>query len=161
MHIQPFGNIDPKNLEESYDGELTVAGEAVEIDVNFESESTEESVLTRIRDFVNGIDAKAKEALQAISDDFDLGDESETARFYLEHHLSELSSEEKDALLGGSEVDKQKFLDCLVLKRIGVYPEDEESYAVFDIQFPEEYTNYLMAVTFDEDGKISCISMDS
>ena len=161
MEFKPFGNIDPKELEEYYDGELTVAGKPVEIDVNFESESTDESALERIANFIEGIGAKAKVAFQAISDDFDLGEESETARFYLQHHLDQFSDDEKNVLFGGPDVDQEKFLDCLVLKRIGIYPEDEESYAIFDIQFPEDYTNYLMAVTFDEDGGLTGISMES
>ena len=29
------------------------------------------------------------------------------------------------------------------------------------LSWPEEFTNYLMAVTYDEKGELSCISMDS
>jgi hypothetical protein len=43
VEIKPFGNIAPGNLEEYYDGKVTVGGNLVEIDLNFESESIDKS----------------------------------------------------------------------------------------------------------------------
>lgn len=161
MKIKPFGRIDPENVDECYDGEIKIDGAAVEIDANFESDSVDRSVLEELRDFLEDIESLVDDAFQAISDDFDLGRESETARDYLEHHLQQLTDKEKESLFGDSEVNRDVFLDCLVLRRVGLYPEDEESYVVFDIQFPEEYTNYLIAVTFDSNGDLLGTSMDS
>lgn len=161
MDIVPFGKVDIENLEEYYDGELQIRGNPVEVDLNFESKSIEQSVLEKIEKFLHDIEAFANKSFEEISKDFDLGEESETARFYLQHHLEEFDEDEVLEIFGTKDVDKQTFIKNLSLRRIGIYPENDESYAVFDIQLPEEYTNYLTAVTFDSDGELSYISMDS
>lgn len=161
MDIPPFGEINPSELDEYYDGEISINGTIINIDANFESEDIEESTLNHISSYLNNIQNETKKAFNEISNDWDLGEESETARFYLEHHINELKTEEIMSIFGKTDIDKETFLNSLQIIRIGLYPEDEESFAVFDIQFPEEYTNYLMAVTFNNEGKLSYISMDS
>ena len=161
MDISPFGEINPSALDEYYDGEILVFGKSVEIDANFESEEIEENKIKNISSFLNNIEHEAKKAFDEITKDWDLGEESETARFYLDHHINELTTKEVMSIFGKTNVDKDSYLNSLQLVRIGLYPEDEESFAIFDIQFPEEYTNYLMAVTFNDEGELSYISMDS
>ncbi len=161
VEINPFDNIDINNLEEYYDSVISVDGNAIEVDLNFESESIEIDLLKPLSTFFQNIESFSVSAFNAISKDFDLGDESETARFYLQHHIDELSESEILSIFGTTNIDKEIFFKHLSLARIGFYPEGEEDYAVFDIQLPEEYTNYLMAVTFDSEGNVSYISFDS
>ncbi len=161
MDFQPFGKIDIKNLEEYYHGDIQIHGNNVEIDLNFESESIEKSELDKIKQFINDIETIANRAFKEISKDFDLDEESETAKEYLQFHLEEFTEGEIIDIFGTIDIDKQTFLKQLKLQRIGLYPEDEESYAIFDIQLPEEYTNYLMAVTYDSVGQFLYISMES
>ena len=161
MEIVPFGKLDNSNLDEYYEGSIQIFGETVEIDLNFESESINNSMQTSISDLITNIEIMAKKAFEAISSDYDLDDDSETARFYLQHHLDQFNAEDTSKIFGSSDIDKNAYMSSLKLLRIGLYPEDEEENLIFDIQFPEEYTNYLMAVTFDNAGELSCISMDS
>jgi len=161
MYIEPFGNIDIDNLEECYDSLLEVQGDDVEIDLNFDSESIESSYLEHIKKFLSRIEILVKKAFEAMSDDFDLGEESEAVRLYLQHHLDEFDEGTIKEVFGTTEIDKQIFFKNLKLYRVGLYPEDAESFAIFDIQLPRKYTNYLIAVTFDRDGEYSHISMES
>ena len=161
MEIEIFGKIDPNNPEEYYEGTVTLDGNSVEIDLNFESEEIEEEVMASVSDFLKSLDKFAKKAFDEISKDYDLGEESETARFYLQHHIDESSEDELKDVFGTLDIDKETYFKALSLQRIGLYPEDDESFAVFDIQLPEDFTNYLMAVTFDDSGELSYISMDS
>ena len=91
-----------------------------------------------------------------VSTDYDLDDDSETAREYLEHH------EDKVPISFGSKtVTKEMFLSKLQAYRVGFYPEESDSFVIVDIQFSRDVTNYLMAVTLDNEYKLSCIDMDS
>ena len=161
MYIEPFGKIDIGNLAEYYDGIIKIHGKSVEVDLNFESSSIEAIELKRIEEFIYDIDKLATQAFDEISRDFDLGENSKTVKFYLQHHLEQFSDEETIKIFGTKDIDKQTYFSALFIRRIGVYPEDNESYAVFDIQLPEEYTNYLLAVTFNNSGELSYLSMES
>ncbi len=161
MEILPFGKIDPTNIEEYYDGTVNIDGKDVEIDLNFESESVDNDLLKDVESVTSNIDSFAKKAWSAISDDWDLDSESETVRFYLQHHLDEFSEEEVVKLFGTSSVDKSVFFNALSLVRIGLYPEDDEMFSVFDIQLSQELTDYLMSVSIGSDGQITGISFES
>ena len=161
MEILPFGKIDPKNIEEYYDGTVNVDGKDVEIDLNFGSESVDNDLLKDVGSVTSNIDSFAKKAWSAISDDWDFDSESETVRFYLQHHLDEFSEEEVVKLFGTSAVDKSVFFNALSLVRIGLYPEDDEMFSVFDIQLSQELTDYLMSVSIGSDGQITGISFES
>ena len=161
LEISPFGKIDPNNIEEYYDGRVEVDGKDVKIDLNFESESVDSDLLKDVENVISKISEFAKLAWLAISEDWDLDLESETARFYLQHHLDEFSEEEIVKLFGTSNVDKSIFFKALSLVRIGLYPEDDEMFTVFDIQLSKELTNYLMSVSISSDGKVTDIDFES
>ncbi|WP_299775917.1 DUF2004 domain-containing protein [uncultured Pseudoteredinibacter sp.] len=161
MDIPPFGKIDSKNIEEYYDGSVNVDGKDVEIDLNFESESVDDELLECVATVTSRVPELANKAWAAISEDWDLGSESETARFYLQHHLDEFSEEEIVKLFGTQSVDKSVFLKALSLVRIGLYPEDDEMFSLFDIQLNQDLTDYLMSVSIDSDGQVTGISFES
>ncbi len=161
MEIEIFGKIDLESPEEYYEGTINLQGNDVEIDLNFESDEIDPSTLEHVSKVLKNAEDMTKKAFEAISKDYDLDEESETARFYLQHHLDELSKEELSDIFGEDEISKESFMNSLILQRVGLYPEDEESTVIFDIQFPDEFTNYLMAVTFDDSNELSYISMDS
>ena len=161
LEILPFGKVDSKNVEEYYDGSVKVDGKDVDVDLNFESESVDHDLVKNVGSVISNILEFAHQAWSAISDDWELGAESETARFYLQHHLDELSEEEVVKLFGTSSVDKSVFFKALSLVRIGLYPEDDEMFTVFDIQLSQELTDYLMSVSIGSDGQVTGISFES
>ena len=89
MDISPFGIIDPKDVEDYYSGSIKIGENEVDIDLNFESKSINEDLLSSVNELLPRITSYADKAWHAISHDWDLGEESETARFYLQHHLQE------------------------------------------------------------------------
>ena len=161
MKIEPFGEVNADDLKEYYEAEVNVLGSSVEIDLNFESDTVDTSILKKVSNYTLSIDSDASKAFEAVSKDWDLDGNSETARHYMQHHLDNFTQDEIDAIFPPGKTDKEKFMGALSLVRIGLYPEDAEAYAIYDIQFPEEQTNYLMAVTFNEEHEVSYISMDS
>jgi len=161
LEISPFGKIDSSNVEEYYDGSVKIDGKDIEIDLNFESESVSNDLLKDVEKLISKISEFAQQAWSAISKDWDLDAESETARFYLQHHMDEFSEDEIVKLFGTSSVDKTVFLKALSLVRVGLYPEDEEIFSVFDIQLSPELTDYLMSVSIGSDGQVTGISFES
>jgi len=161
MEMEVFGKIDPSSPEEYYEGSINLQGNDVAIDLNFESEEIDETVLKLVSSFLKNAESMSKKAFSAIAADYDLEEESETARFYLQHHIDEFTKDELSDIFGEEEINKESFMNSLILQRVGIYPEDDESFVIFDIQFPDEFTNYLMAVTFDDANELSCISMES
>ena len=161
MIISPFGEIDPKNIEEYYDGNVRIGEKDIEIDLNFESEPVSETLLAAVGNAIAQIKELADLAWAAVSDDWDLDVESETARFYLQHHLEEFCEDEVVKLFGTTVIDKTIFIRALSLVRIGLYPEDEDMFAVFDIQLSQELTNYLMSVSLTQSGQVTGISFES
>ena len=150
MKIDIFGNIDLENVQDYYSATIKLQGRDVEIDLNFESNVIDSKILESVSEILENIETQVTKAFDAISNDYDLDTESETARFYLQHHLDEFSKEEIHGIFGNETINKDSFMNSLNLQRIGIYPEDEEEFLIFDIQFPEKITNYLMAVTFND-----------
>ncbi len=164
--INPFGEIDINALEECYEAEITVEGnngnDIIELDINFEDEQTDDiESLNAIKMFIDNMDKFVQKTMDILSEDFELAVDDGTARFYLEHHFEVCEKEELLELFATLDIDKPLFMSKLALYRVGFYPEDEESFAVFDVQFPRDFTDYLMAVTFDKNGNCLDISLES
>lgn len=161
MNVQPFGEIDPQDLDDYYDAQIEVNGDTIEVDLNFESKTIDVDILEKVSQSIDAVDVQIQKAFEALSTDYDLGEESEAALFYLQHHQEELSDDDILKIFGSTDITKEIFLKNIAVSRIGFYPEDEESFTVVDLKLPDQYTNYIMAVTFDAEGELSFISMES
>jgi len=161
MKIEPFGEVNPDDLEEYYGGEVSALGSPVNIGLHFDTNSLDSALLITVSDFLMAIDSKASMAFEAVSRDWDLGRDSQAARFYMKYHLKNFSQEEIDVVFRAGKAEKDKFMGALSLSHINLYPEYPEGYAVFNIQFPEELTNRIMAVVFSDEHELSYISLDS
>ena len=161
MRVDPFGNLDPDDLEENYEGEIQVGDQAIKCDINFESEAVEPGILQSAAEFVVGLDRLIPIAFEALSRDFDRGEESEAARMYLEYHLEEFSDDELKEVFGTKNVSKKVFLQSINASRIGLYPQDAEAYAIVDVMLPRQYTDYLLSVTFNAKAEVMSVAMES
>jgi hypothetical protein len=74
---------------------------------------------------------------------------------FVTHHLEELPQSYWEKHLGTSEPSHEQVINLLVLRSKW---EDEE---VYDFTLPEEVTDYVVSVSFDEDGEIDDIVMES
>jgi len=104
-------------------------------------------------------DAKARECLRI---DHDEAPDSAVV-LYMDHHLEELSPELLLSMFGKkpAAVDRDSFLAALCLARVGLYPDDTDRSAVFDYTIDAEATQYLLVVTFDSEGEVIAIDMES
>ncbi|WP_373976082.1 DUF2004 domain-containing protein [Chitinibacter sp. SCUT-21] len=161
MQLADFPEFDPAELEECYESTVQLHGHEVNIDLNFDSDSIEGEALQQLQACLASLEQYPAKVMAAIADDFDLEEDEGAARFYLQHHLEQFSEEELQAIFGATDIDKSAFMAAIQLTRIGVYPDESEYFMVCDVQFPEEYTNYLLAVTFDQEGELVSIDMES
>lgn len=74
---------------------------------------------------------------------------------FVSHHLEELPQTYWEKHLGTSKPSNEQIIDLLILRSKW---EDEE---VYDFTLPEEVTDYVVSVSFDKEGMIDDIVMES
>lgn len=74
---------------------------------------------------------------------------------FVSHHLEELPASYWNKHLGTNSPKSEQVIDLLVLRSKW---DDEE---VYDFTLPEDVTDYVVSVSFDEDGEIEDITMES
>ena len=78
--------------------------------------------------------------------------------FRVSHHLEEIEATYWEKQFGMAKPESDQILDSLVLK--SEFEEDDEI-DTFDFTLPGEVTDYVICVTFDDEGEIVDISMES
>lgn len=96
-------------------------------------------------------------ARQAIAAAFDPADRDAPVSLFVFHHLEELAPAEWQALLGTERPAPAAMLAALAL--VSAWGEDDCE--VLDFSLPDDATNYVIAVRFDEQGRVAGIGMDS
>jgi hypothetical protein len=89
---------------------------------------------------------------------------ADTVKAYLEHHLEELGEDElEDLVEPGSKpaTYEKQLLKKLHLVRVGIYPEGEDQFAIFDYSLGSDITDYLVVINTDENGNLVYITMES
>ncbi len=162
VELEYFGKIDFNKTDESYDVPTTINGSEISFDLNFIEERVPKKFIQPAIDFISQIELLEQNANREIVTNFN---EGKTVKEYIEHHLEEFSDEDLRVLgIDKSEdIQKQKdqMLNKIHLKRICLYPEESESYGVFDYTINDDLTQYLIVVRFDDKGKIIEIVMES
>jgi Protein of unknown function (DUF2004) len=74
------------------------------------------------------------------------------------HHLEELDSSYWKKHLSTETPDPQRILELLELRS---HWGGDDEIETFDFTLPEEVTNYVISVKFDESGDVSEITMES
>jgi hypothetical protein len=96
-------------------------------------------------------------ARQAIAAAFDPADRDAPVSLFVFHHLEELAPAEWQALLGTERPSPEAVLASLVLASAW----GDDDCEVLDFSLPDEATDYVIAVRFDEQGRVAGIGMDS
>ena len=155
-----FGSLPDASDDLRWERRVDLAGRAIPLDMTsyvpvtraqLDAASAFPSALPRF-------DATARGALT------DESEGRETVDLYMEHHLSVLPAATVESLFAttsASSITRELFLSRLVLKRVGLNPADEARTAVFDYTLDGGVTDYLVVVTFDARGEITCIDMES
>ncbi|CAN5877434.1 hypothetical protein BH11BAC4_BH11BAC4_17840 [soil metagenome] len=158
-----FEKIDPEALAAYYDVNIHFNNTEIQIDLNFDNKSIAPARLETVKHFIENIrihDLKNKEYIQQDYKDED----SDTVKFYLEQHLEELGETELASLIdpGSKSTDHEKqLLKKLQLVRVGLYPDSEDQFAIFDYSIGQEITNYLVVLNTDENGNLEYMTMES
>jgi Protein of unknown function (DUF2004) len=156
-----FDELDVNSLDDCYDAEMEFNGRQIDLDLNFDEESTTTKRLEIVKNFIENLTEFNQIATKAINDDFKTG---KTVKHYIKHNLKMLGEEHFSSLFdnyGTSMTNTEQLLAKIYLKRVGFYPEDNDNFAVFDYTFGQDLTDYLIVVNFNKKGKIDYMTMES
>ena len=106
----------------------------------------------------NEIGKREKAAIAAIRSAFGTEDDESGATLFVEHHLEEIEGEYWQKYLGTAKPEPISVLDILLLRSHWGGDDDIET---FDFTLPENVTDYVISVRFDESGQVEDISMES
>jgi hypothetical protein len=159
-------NIGVVELAPSPDGswefECIISERRVLLDVNVHrSELTraEADQIPQFLDIASQFDARAHDAFSAAL----LTAPDNAVTRYARYHVAEIPAEELSASLGLTdprELSPAYLTHALTLQRIGLYPEQNDQYAVFDYSIDPTLTDYVLAVTFTRAGEIVAVAME-
>ena len=158
-----FGLLDASALEAYYQVDITFDGKQIEIDLNFEHQSIEPKRLETVMHFIENIRIHDINNKGYIAKDYYQKD-GETVKLYLKHHLEELGDTELAALIDNRNkaVEPElQLLNKLHLIRVGLYPDCEKQFVIFDYSLGREMSNYLLVINTDENGNLDFMTMES
>lgn len=158
-----FGQLSTDNVEEYYDVNIDFNGNEIQVDLNFESKNTDAAKLDQVKNYLENIETYNKLAKSYLLEDYH-NEEGDTVKFYLEHHLEEVEQDELSTLINFDDVTvepEQQLLTKLELVRIGLYPDNEEGFAILDYSIGKEITNYLVVINTDQNGQLDYMAMES
>ena len=158
-----FGIIDSLLLEEYYDAEVDFNGRIIQIDLNFENGSIEKSKLEVAKQFIENIRIYDLNNQKYIQNDFE-NKEGDTVKFYLDNQIEELAEDDLAELIGYNTKSADQptlLLKNLHLVRVGLYPDSEDQFAIFDYTIGKDLTDYLVVINTDENGNLDYMTMES
>lgn len=106
------------------------------------------------------IQRRTAAALLAIRQAMDESDDDSSVKLFVSHHLQELKAAYWKKHTGTPQPSPKKVLNLLEL-RSHWGDEDEDGIDMFDFTLPGDVTQYVICVSFDEDGKVQDIEMES
>lgn len=163
IKLPHFGVLDPSALEAYYDVNIDFNNTEIQVDLNFENSTIDIKRLDIAKQFIENIRIHDLKNRKYIQDDYD-DDDADTVRFYIENHLEELATDDLDELIGVGvkTTDRSKLLlKKLQLVRVGIYPDSEDQFAIFDYSIGKDLTNYLVVINTDENGNLDYMTMES
>lgn len=104
------------------------------------------------------LEKRKKAALAAIKAAYGTEEDEFGATLFVSHHLEEVESSYWEERFNNPKPEAMQILDSLVLQNDF---EDEDDIDSLDFTLPGEATNYLICVSFDQDGGVEEISMES
>lgn len=157
-----FGELDPKNLEEYYEVEIAFNGQEIQIDLNFENDSIDSKRLTFVKQFIENLPAFDRRNKEYIEQDF-ADEDGDTVKSYIEHHLEEVGKEDLSALVDFDDATSAELQlkNALRMVRVGLYPDSEDQFAIFDYSIGPDLTKYLVVINTNEKGDLDYMTMES
>lgn len=103
------------------------------------------------------IEMRAKLAMDAIRASVGTPEAEDGVDGFISHHLEQLEPEWWMEHLGTSKPTPNQVLGLLTLR----YPHPDDDPDVLDFTLPDDVTQYVVAVKFDEQGRVEAIDMES
>lgn len=109
---------------------------------------------------IEDLESRHSAALAAIRKIHGSPEDEHGATLFISHHIEELSEDYWTKHCGVATPSAAQVLDILVL-RPSMDEEDDEPSDMLDFTLPDEVTDYVICVEFDEDGHVAGITMES
>lgn len=158
-----FGNLAIENLEEYYVANIEFDKDEIEIELNFENKTIDTITMDKVKNFIENIEKYNNLNHTYILNDHN-DEDGDTVRSYLEYHLKEVEKEELSDLINFDDKTTEpqlQLLKNLKLVRIGLYPDNEDNFAIFDYSIGVEITDYVVVINTDENGQLDYMAMES
>lgn len=158
-----LGTLDP-SVPGFWEGEVTFGGRVVTVDMTIEEPELAAPALHGLPQSLADLEPLDRAARAAILADAEADDDDAAALLYLTHHHDVLPPEDYQRLFGVAApdlVNPEPLLSRLVLVRVGLYPEQEDSRILLDYSIDPDTTQYLLCVSFDSDGEAVAVDLES
>lgn len=106
----------------------------------------------------DSIQKRTEIARSAIKAAYGTEDDEYGATLFVSHHLDELEPAYWQQQFHTTTPEPNRILDALILRSEF---EEDDSIDSLDFTLPGDVTNYVLCVTFDDDGEVDDISMES
>lgn len=160
MKLQYFGELNQNALEDYYSTKIEIDGHQIQMDLNFEDTSIVEDRLLKVNALLEKLPEFVAKLKGFIHDDFKSGTDVQE---FLDFHIEEVD-EALAPLLSTADQSLKKneqLLSVLSLRRIGFYPDEDDSFTVSDFETDPEISQYLLVVNTTIDQELHYITMES
>lgn len=106
------------------------------------------------------IEHRRSAALKSIMQAFGTAADEHGATLFVSHHLEELGADYWEEHCGTARPEPNRVLEILTL-RSHWGEDDEDGIDKFDFSLPGDVTDYVISVSFDENGDVAEITMES
>ncbi|RQO66105.1 hypothetical protein DBR43_28130 [Pedobacter sp. KBW06] len=161
MKLQYFGDLDQNALNDYYSIDIEIDGHQIGIDLNFQDTSIAEDRLLKVNAVLEKLPAFIGKLRGFIQEDFKNGTEVQE---FLDFHLEEVAEEELAPLLSKADQSLKKdeqLLSVLSLRRIGFYPDEDDSFTVSDFETDPGISQYILVVNTTIDQELHYVTMES
>jgi hypothetical protein len=158
-----FNELDTDNLDSLYEAESVLNGRSFKIDLSFDNGKIDTDRLKAVEQLIIDIAAFDNKNKAYIAKDF-ADNEFDTVRTYVEHHLEELDNEQLKHIAESNNSGfspENLIMNSLHLVRVGLYPDHDEQFAVFDYSIGKNLTQYLVVIVTDKNGNLKEMAMES
>jgi hypothetical protein len=138
-----------------WDGKAKLAGRTITLDLSAPGKVSAARLATAAGHLA---DLAAMDRIGRVALTADLEDGDATS-LYISHHLEELPATAQKKIFGAGKVTPPRFFAALRLRRIGLYPADDDEAICLD--YGLEGTNYLLVVKLDKRREVVAVDMES
>lgn len=160
MILPCFEELKPNELKDYYSTDMEIEGRQIQVDLNFSNTSIAESRLLKVNEILEKLPEFISKLSSFIQEDYKIG---EDVQEFLDFHLDEID-EELASLLSKTDQSLKKdeqLLSILTLRRIGFYPDNDETFAVADFEIDQDISQYILVVNTTKDQELHYIIMES